>query len=121
MHIRQLLVDARACAGPLDDADALAGAVDDAARAVGATIVERARARYVPHGVTVVAILAESHVVLSTWPEHRLALVDILLCNDMMDPRGAWAVLAGVLRPAEIVATEATRGLVASTPEPAIG
>ncbi len=121
MHIRQLLVDARGCSGPLDDADALARAVDAAALAVGATIVERARARYVPHGVTVVAILAESHVVLSTWPEHRLALADILLCNDMMNPRLAWAALAAALDPTEIVATEATRGLVASTRPPAIG
>ncbi|MBM4391716.1 MAG: adenosylmethionine decarboxylase [Deltaproteobacteria bacterium] len=121
MQIRQLLVDAHRCAGPLDDADTLAGAVDDAARSVGATIVERARARYVPHGVTVVAILAESHVVLSTWPEHRLALVDILLCNGVMDPREAWEVLAAVLQPSEIVATEAARGLVPSTPKPAVG
>ena len=92
-------MDAQGCRGPLDDADALAAALDCAAEAVGAKIVERALARYVPHGVTAVVILAESHIIVSTWPEHRLALVDVLLCNDQMDPQVAWEALAGVLLP----------------------
>ena len=56
------------------------------ARAVGATEVGRAECRYVPHGVTAVLFLAESHILVSTWPEHKSALVDVLLCNDTMDP-----------------------------------
>ena len=56
------------------------------AQAVGATEVGRAECRYVPHGVTTVLFLAESHILVSTWPEHKSALVDVLLCNDTMDP-----------------------------------
>jgi S-adenosylmethionine decarboxylase len=43
--------------------------------------------RYVPHGLTIAVFLGESHIVLTTWPEYRLLLVDILLCNPDMDPR----------------------------------
>jgi S-adenosylmethionine decarboxylase len=99
--LRQLFVDARGCAGPLDDADLLREALQAAARSVGATPVGGAEVRYVPHGVTAVQILAESHLLISTWPEHRLALVEILLCNEAMDPLSVWSVLQQVLQPAD--------------------
>ena len=35
--------------------------------------------------MTAVLFLAESHILVSTWPEHRSALIGILLCNDHMD------------------------------------
>ena len=59
--------------------------------------------RFVPHGVTAVLVLAESHILVSTWPEHRLALVDILLCNEAMDPARAWVAMAHLLEPREVV------------------
>lgn len=101
MNLRHCFVEARRCAGPLDDLDALAAGLRAAAAAVGATPVGAAEVRYVPHGVTAVLVLAESHLVLSTWPEHRLALVDVLLCNEGMDPAAVWAALATLLRPGD--------------------
>jgi S-adenosylmethionine decarboxylase len=109
MNIRQLVVDARGCQGPLDDAAALMDALKAAAARVGAQVREESRAVFVPHGVTAVVILAESHLLVSTWPEHRLALVDILLCNDRMDPHDAWDVIAEALRPVEAMKQQITR------------
>lgn len=109
MKIRQLLVDARDCAGPLDDAEHLMALLHAAAAAVGATVVGSTEVRFVPHGVTAVLVLAESHIVVSTWPEHRLALVDLLLCNEGMDPRDAWAALEAGLRPGEAELVEVGR------------
>lgn len=99
MTIRQLMVDAYGCTGPLNDATALLDTLRAAAAEVGATEFGNTTARFVPHGVTAVLILAESHLLVSTWPEHRLALVDILLCNPGMDPERAWAVIRAVLDP----------------------
>ena len=84
--IPHLLVDAFDCGGPLDDLNAIQEAMEAGARAVGAEVVGRAECRYVPHGVTAVLFLAESHILVSTWPEHKTALIDVLLCNDRMDP-----------------------------------
>ena len=84
--IPHLLVDALECAGPLDDAGAIQSAMKTAAESVGAEVVGQAEYRYVPHGVTAVLFLAESHILVSTWPEHNTALFDILLCNESMDP-----------------------------------
>ena len=35
-----------------------------------------------PQGVSVVAMLAESHLSIHTWPEHGSALVDLFTCGD---------------------------------------
>ena len=83
--IPHLLVDAFDCSGPLDDLDQIRRAMHTGAEAVGATVVGQAECRYVPHGVTAVLFLAESHILVSTWPEHRTALIDVLLCNASMD------------------------------------
>ncbi len=103
LRIRELLVDAQGCAGPLDDPEALERALRLAAAAVRADVRGHCVVRFVPHGVTAVLVLAESHVLVSTWPEHGLALVDILLCSADMDPHQAWAAISEVLRPREIV------------------
>jgi S-adenosylmethionine decarboxylase len=99
--ITQLLVDALDCEGPLDDGPVLAAALRAAALEAGAQPVGEVVHRYVPHGVTVALILAESHILLSTWPEHRLALLDVQLCNPTMDPAQVWSILSPLLRPAE--------------------
>lgn len=46
----------------------------------GLNEVRRARHAFVPHGLTVALILKESHLVLSTWPEHRYAAMSLQLC-----------------------------------------
>lgn len=95
--IRHLLIDAGGCSALLNDPGGLLGAMRAAATAVGATEVGQTDARYVPHGITAVLFLAESHILISTWPEHELALVDIQFCDPKMNPQDAWAVLKGAL------------------------
>src|ERR1700759_3499916 len=86
MLMTQVLADCYACEASIEHADALRAAETAAAAAVGATVIGEATVRYVPHGLTVAVFLAESHIVLTTWPEHRLLLIDTLLCNPEMDP-----------------------------------
>ena len=85
MLMTQVLADAYRCEASIEDSDALMAAALAGAAAVGATIVGETTVRYVPHGLTIAVFLAESHIVLTTWPEHRLLLIDTLLCNPEMD------------------------------------
>lgn len=98
MILRQLLVEAYGCTGPLDDGPALCDALRQAAAAVGATVVREATHAYAPHGVTAMIFLAESHLMLTTWPEHGYAVAELFLCNEQMDAQLAWRALAQVLR-----------------------
>ena len=87
MLMTHILAELYDCPEVIHDATALAEAAKRAAQSVGATIVGEYEVRYVPHGLTIAIFLGESHIVLTTWPEFCLLLVDILLCNPEMDPR----------------------------------
>jgi len=110
MLMTQVLADLYGCGPIMDDPAALAAAARSAAQSIGATIVGEYEIRYAAHGLTVAVFLAESHIVLTTWPEHRLTLIDILLCNPNMDQRAVAAALKERICPTgEMVVHEARR------------
>lgn len=110
MLITQLLAELYRCTDALEDAAALTAVVKRASGAVGATVIGEIEVRYVPHGLTIGLFLAESHIVLTTWPEHRLLLVDILLCNPEMDCHAVLDEIVHALCPAgDVVRHEVAR------------
>jgi S-adenosylmethionine decarboxylase len=103
MKIRQVLADMRNCGPQIEDEVVLRDAALAAATAAGATIIGEHAQRYVPHGITLVVFLAESHIMLTTWPEYRMVLVDILLCNPDMSEDAAVDEVARWLCPDGLV------------------
>jgi S-adenosylmethionine decarboxylase proenzyme len=94
---RHLLLDLRGCAPQLlDDVDALAAILRAACEAIGASVLELTARRFEPQGVTAVAILAESHASIHTYPEHGAAFVDVFTCGGV-DPRPAERAIAHAL------------------------
>jgi S-adenosylmethionine decarboxylase len=59
----------------------------EAARRGNATIVTDVFHRFSPHGISGVVVIAESHLAIHTWPEHRCASVDIFSCSEKMNPK----------------------------------
>jgi S-adenosylmethionine decarboxylase len=93
MRIRQVLADMRDCSS----------AIEDEALLRGATVIGEHAQRYVPHGLTLVVFLAESHIMLTTWPEFKMVLVDVLLCNPEMDEDAVVDEIARLLCPDGLV------------------
>jgi S-adenosylmethionine decarboxylase len=63
-----------------------------------------------PVGVTGMAIVSESHLVIHTWPEHGYAAVDLFTCGAPRDPQDAVDVLRRHYAPKHIGAMEINRG-----------
>ncbi len=62
------------------------------------------------NGVTGVAILAESHITIHTWPERNYAAADIFMCGDT-NPKKALDVLIESFSPSETIVSIHPRGL----------
>lgn len=65
-----------------------------------------------PVGVTGVAVVSESHVMIHTWPELGYAAVDIFTCGPQRDPHAAVPVLREHFSPERIQVLEMTRGWI---------
>ncbi|MGC8600801.1 MAG: adenosylmethionine decarboxylase, partial [Nitrososphaeria archaeon] len=50
-------------------------------------------------GVSVIALIIESHISVHTWPESGYATVDIYSCGEDADPYKAFSYLVKALKP----------------------
>lgn len=88
-----LLVDLFDCIG-LADAALVEHTLRAAVERAGATLLDfRLHGFGEGLGITAVALLAESHISIHTWPEHQYAAVDIFLCGQDHDLPATTATL----------------------------
>jgi len=104
-----LLVDFWECRG-LRDAEGIERVLREAAAACGATVLSVMLHNFGESGgITGVALLAESHISIHTWPETGYAALDLFMCGRC-DPRGALPMLEAWFSPGSTRVTEHQRG-----------
>lgn len=91
---KHCLLDLYGCSSEkLNDDVFLAKIITAAVEKAGATLLNLSAHRFEPQGVTALALLAESHVSIHTWPETGYAAVDVFTCGDHTMPERACGVL----------------------------
>jgi S-adenosylmethionine decarboxylase len=96
----------------LDDRDRIEQALIDAVNAAGATLLHIHLHTFSEGGgISGVAVLAESHISVHTWPEKGYAAFDIFMCGDA-EPRKALSVFKAAFNPGRIVIGEHKRGVL---------
>ena len=73
----------------LDDEDFIKDALMKAAEAAGATLLKIVSHKFEPQGVTALALLAESHISIHTYPEQNYAAIDAFTCGVHTDAETA--------------------------------
>ena len=96
----------------LTDLEAVKKAMTDAAEKANAEVRELAFHRFVPHGVSGVVVIAESHLSIHTWPEIGYAAVDIYTCGSHTEPMVALEHLRECFQCSRMVTTTISRGLL---------
>ena len=83
-----------------------------AAEEAGATVLSVDLHSFTPNeGVTGVAVLAESHISIHTWPEHAYAAIDVFMCGEAQ-PHKAIAILRDTFEPKLLTVSEYRRGVM---------
>ena len=85
----------------LNDESFLRCALNRAAKLANATVLNLMSNKFEPQGVTAIALLAESHISIHTWPESNYSAVDIFTCGQNMLPEIASQYLIDVLKAEE--------------------
>ena len=93
----------------LNDPDRIENAFRRCVDECGATLLHLHLHRFSPQGVSGVAVLAESHISVHTWPERRYGAFDVFMCGDA-DPHRAIPVLKAAFAAREVRVTELLRG-----------
>ena len=70
----------------LNDESFLRCTLNRAAKVANATVLNLISNKFEPQGVTAIALLAESHLSIHTWPESNYSAVDIFTCGQNMMP-----------------------------------
>src|SRR6516165_1939445 len=120
-------VDASLTPGsPVSDIGELSAAAANAVRAGGGTVLDSSHVIFPNGAVTLVLILAESHLAIHTWPEEDLIAVDLFSCGSIAAERVAGELIAA-LQLADARVQRMERGVVrgamgaddAASPRPA--
>jgi S-adenosylmethionine decarboxylase len=93
----------------LDDEARIERAFRDCVETCGATLLHIHTHKFTPQGVSGVAVLAESHISVHTWPEIGYGAFDVFMCGDA-DPWRSVEVLRRAFDAGEVRVRELLRG-----------
>ena len=94
----------------LDELEHVEMALREAVDRAGATLLHIHLHHFTPNGgISGVAVLAESHISIHTWPECGYAALDVFMCGET-DPHATIEILRSAFSPDRIAVEEHMRG-----------
>jgi len=110
-HGRHFLIDFYDCSPVLlNDGKKIESLLKKAAKIAGSQIVGSRVYTLIPHGLTAVVVIKESHLILSSWPEYGWATVDFFTCGQKAKPKKAIDFLIREFGPGKVNVVEVKRG-----------
>lgn len=96
----------------LDNLKLVEDALRECVRRAKATLLHIHLHHFTPNGgISGVAVLAESHISIHSWPERGYAALDVFMCGES-EPHKAIEVLRDAFHPSNIQVNEQARGMV---------
>ena len=113
---RHLILDLYDCDSVLlDNYEELECLLETALQMANATILRIFGEKFQPQGVTLLALLAESHASIHSWPEIGYCAIDLYTCGDKTQTHKAAEFLKKKLKAKTIEQKELTRSVTPSS------
>ena len=111
--MRHILFTLKGCPfGLLDDEAHIRNVLVNAATLSESTLLGIQSHKFDPQGVTAVALLAESHISIHTWPENGMAVCDVVTCGQHTNPRSGATYMYEAMGATDLVSEIFQRPLV---------
>ena len=98
-------------ASHLNSVERVEQALRDAAAAGPVTLIDVFVHQFSPQGVSGIAVIAESHLAVHTWPEHGYAAADLFTCGTAVDVESIIDVLRDAFEAERVDCRFLTRGV----------
>ncbi len=95
--------------GSLDDIGFIEQTLSRCISASKATLINIHLHHFEPDGVSGVAVLAESHISVHTWPQSNYAAFDVFMCGNTQ-PEACVEIIREAFKPGRITVNEHLRG-----------
>lgn len=103
-------------AGLLNDESAVVRIVRQAVNQGMATLLGEVSHHFHPQGVTALALIAESHIAVHTWPECGYVAADVFTCGDRASAEKACDYLVQAFRARRHSVRKLVRGIEVTSP-----
>lgn len=102
----------------LNDEEKIKEILTCAAEECGSTVLNVSSHKFSPQGVSVVVMIAESHLSIHTWPEYNYAACDVFTCGVAIKPEKAVDYLVEKLEAKKFIFHEIKRGTLVKSALP---
>jgi len=110
--MRHILFTLKGCNVELmEDIDYMRLMLYNAAKECNSTLLNLSVHKFEPQGFTGIAMLAESHISIHTWPEKSMAVCDAFTCGDHTTPENGVEYMKEMLQASNIISREFVRPL----------
>ena len=110
--MRHILFTLKGCSETLlDDESHIRNVLVHAAHLCESTLLDVSSHKFDPQGVTAIALLAESHISIHTWPEKGMAVCDVFTCGDHTRPQSGVSYMYDMMDATDMVSNQFVRPL----------
>lgn len=107
---RQIIMECWECNEKIYSREEIERALLEAVRRANANLLATYVHEFQPQGVSAVAVIAESHIFIHTWPEMGFIAFDAFTCGEKAIPEEAAKVVKEVFEPRRVKIYELQRG-----------
>ena len=110
--MRHILFTLKGCSEALlDDEAHIRNVLIHAAHLCESKLLDVSSHKFDPQGVTAIALLAESHISIHTWPEKGMAVCDVFTCGDHTNPQSGVNYMYDMMDATDMVSNQFVRPL----------
>jgi S-adenosylmethionine decarboxylase len=117
---RHVILELWGCSN-LNSVEVVEQALREIVDATETTLLDLRVYPFTPIGVTGVAIVSESHIMIHTWPEYGYAAVDVFTCGEQTSPDAAIPVIRHHFAPERVQVMEMNRGILSESVRSPVG
>jgi len=101
-HLNAKLANCRIEEDLLSDETFIKKILDEIVDKLEMMFIDKLSFKFNPHGLSMLYLIAESHIAVHTWPEHKLVDLEIVTCREESDVIEGLKVAANYLSPEKV-------------------